>query len=141
MQDQEISQKIHKLIEINDMEVKPETPNQDVGLFPSPQYVTIQTPPSPIANSAPGQEGEFVPLDDDTIMVKYNMSYDELRKNIIQARKKNFRYDITSLAFIRERLIVANTRRNLKAISSTKFSFAGVEKSSTQYLMVNKNKL
>lgn len=63
-----------------------------------------------MAEQAPREEEEIVPLDDGMIMDTYNLTYDELQKNIVKARKKKFPNDLKSPTFIRERVIVMDTR-------------------------------
>lgn len=128
------------LIEIDDMAVECESLNQDVNLIPSTQQVVIHSPPLLGVESSPYEEREVVPLDDDPFMDTYNMSYDELQNKIVKVCQKNFSGDLQYPAFIRERVIVANTRRNLEAIATTKFTFTDVAKSNTQYMMAEKNK-
>lgn len=115
--------------------------NQDFELMPSTQQVIIQSPTPPVADSAPGEEGEFVSLDENLVMDTYNLSYDELQKKIVQACKKNFPDDLASPAFIRESVIVTNTRKNPNAIVITNLAFIGAEKSNIEYLMAKNKKL
>ena len=73
-------------------------------------------------------------------METYNLTYDKLQKKIVEATNKHFLDDLTSPAFIGERVTVTHTKRNLGAISATKLAFAGATKSNMDYLMVeNKN--
>jgi len=74
-------------------------------------------------------------------MDTYNLLYDEVHKKIVQLCKKHFLYELASLASIRERVIMVDTRRDLEAIASSNMAFIGEEKSNTQRLMVNNNKL
>lgn len=62
------------------------------------------------------------------------MSYNELQKKIVQARKKHFPNDLVSPASIRERMIVVDTRKNPNSISATNLSFIGATKSNTKFL-------
>jgi len=71
----------------------------------------------------------------------YNMAYGNLHKRIVQVRKKHLPRNLTSLAFIRERVIMTDTRRNPGVVVTAKFSFAGVSKSNTNYLLVEKKEL
>lgn len=41
--------------------------------MPSTQWVTIQCPPPPVTDSAPDEEEEFIPLDNDPVMLMYNL--------------------------------------------------------------------
>lgn len=91
----------------------------------APQVI-IQSPPPPVTELAPSEEGDIVPLDNDLVMEVYNMSYNELQKRIIQARKEHFLNGHTSLPFIRERVIVVDMRRNPNAIVEANLSFVGV---------------
>lgn len=74
-------------------------------------------------------------------MDTYNLLYDELQKKIIQTQKKHFLDDLAFLAFMRERVIVADTRRDPEAIASTNLAFAGAVKSNTQCLMAENKQL
>lgn len=91
--------------------------------------------------SAAGEEGGVVPLDDDTVTDTYNLSYDELQKNIVQLRKNIFVDDLVSLYFMREMLILADTRRDPEAISLANLAFAGAKRSKTQCLVAKNKKM
>lgn len=69
-------------------------------------------------------------------MDTYNLTYDELQKKIVQARKKKFPDDLTSLAFIRERVIIMDTRRKPEAIAAANLAFACATKSNIEYIVV-----
>lgn len=126
MQDQDLAQQIEELIEINDMEAELEPQNQDINLLPNTQLVTIQSLPPLVVESAISEEVENFPLDDDSIMDIYNFLYDELQKNIVHVCKIHCLDDLASPTFIRERVIMADTRRNTKVIPSANFAFVGV---------------
>lgn len=49
--------------------------------------------------------------------------------------------DLISPTFIRERVIVTDTKRNLEAIGATNLAFTGATKSNTNYLMGDKRKM
>lgn len=70
-------------------------------------------------------------------MDMHNLTYDKLQKNIVQAKKKHFPNNLASLVFIRERVIVTETRRNPGTITAAKMAFAGASTSNTEYLMAN----
>lgn len=61
----------------------------------------------------------------------YILTYDELQKKIVEARKKHFSDDLTHPTFIKEKVIVMDTRENLEAISAMNFSFILTCKSNT----------
>lgn len=125
---------------IQNMEVEPQPLNQDVDLMLNTHQVTIQSPPPLIAEEAPSGEDELVPLEG-LVMDTYNLTYDELQKIIVQARKKHFLDDLTSSTFIRERVIVTNTRRNMNVIVAANLAFIGIIKSNMEYLMTEKKQL
>jgi len=66
------------------------------------------------------------------------MSYDKFRKKIVQAQRKNFPNNHTSPAFIREMVIVVDTRKNPNVISEANLAFVAITRSNINYLM-NKN--
>jgi len=108
--------------------------------MPGTQQVTIQCP-HPLQKQAPSKEEEIIPLNDGPVMDTYNLTYEELHKNIVQVRKKHFLDDLASVAFIKEKVIVTNTIRNPRAIATANLAFAGASKSNTNYLMDEKKKL
>ena len=101
-----------------DMEVGPEPWDEDVDLMPITSQATVQIPPPSVAEQAPSEEVEVVPLDDDLFMDVYNLSFDELQNKFVQARRNHFPDDHASLEFMRERVIMANTSRNPNSISN-----------------------
>lgn len=137
MKDKELTQEIEELIKIQEMEKEPKLQDQDADMVPSTQQVTIQSP-HPSTEQAPSEEEEIIPLDDGLVTSTYNLSYDELQKNIVQERKKYFPDDLSSPTFIRESVIMTDTRRNLGAIATTNLAFTGATKSNIDYLMVEK---
>jgi len=88
-----------------------------------------------VAKSAPWEEEEVFPLDDDPVMDMHNLSYDELQKKIIQAHKKNFLDGLGSPGFMRERGIMADTKKNPKAFAIASLAFIGAAKSNIEFLM------
>lgn len=87
----------------------------------------------------PREEEEIVPLDEGPIMDTYNMNYNEIQNKTVQARKKHFPDNFTSLTFIRGRVIVTNTRRNPNSIATTNLAFTSATNSNTNYMTtVNK---
>jgi len=68
-------------------------------------------------------------------MDTYNLTYNELQKNIIQVRKKHFPNYLASLAFIRERVIMMDTGKNPGAIFIANLAFTGAIMSNMDYLM------
>ncbi len=82
----------------------------------SAPQVTNQSPPPPVAEPSPSEGGDVVPLDDDLVMDVYNMSFNEFQKRIVQEWRKYFLDDHTLPAFIRERLIVADTKKHPNTI-------------------------
>lgn len=141
MQDRELAQQIEDLIEVADMELQLEPQNEDVDLRPSAPQVTVQSPSPPAAELTLSKEGDVVLLDDDPTMDLYNLSYDEFQKRIVQARRKHFPDDHASLAFTRERVIVAGTSKNPNAIAEANSAFAGATRSNSHYLMAKNKQL
>lgn len=87
------------------------------------QHITIQSPPPLRTEKALSEQEEIVHLGDSLVMDTYILNYDEFQKNIVQARKKHFLDDLTSPTYIRERVIVMDTRRNPKGIVATNLAF------------------
>lgn len=71
----------------------------------------------------------------------YNLSYNELQKSIVQVQREHFTDGHASPAFIRERVIVADTSRNPKAIAKDNLAFAGATRSNTQYFTTESKQL
>lgn len=111
LQDKQLAQEIEELIVIQYMQVEPKLLKQDVDLMSNTQHVAIQSPPPLTTNQAPSKDEEIIPLDEGPVMDTYNMTYNELKKKILQERKKYFPYDLTSIVIIKEMVIVINTRR------------------------------
>lgn len=59
----------------------------------------------------------------------YNLTYDEILKNIANVRKKHFLDNLTSPTFVRERVIMTNTKRDPGAIFVTNLASVGATKS------------
>ena len=74
------------------------------------------------------EQEEVVLLDDDLVMDVYNLSFYELQKKILQVWRNKFLNDHTSLTFIRERLIVVETKKNPNSIDEAKLAFVENEK-------------
>jgi len=74
-------------------------------------------------------------------MDMYNMTYDELKKKIVQEWKKHFPYDLASPTFIRGRLIMIGNRRNPSAIFAANLAFTGAKESNINYLMAENKQL
>jgi len=55
----------------------------------------------------------------------YNLSFDEFQNKIVQARRNHFLDDHAPPTFIRERVIVANTKKNPNVIIIANLAFAG----------------
>lgn len=70
-------------------------------------------------------------------MDTYNLTYNETQKKIVQVRKKYFSEDLTSLVFIRERVIVIYTMINPKAIVAAKLAFTSATKSNNRKMENN----
>jgi len=97
--------------------------------------------PLPVAEPAPSEEGDVVPLDDDKVINVYNVSFDEFQKNIVQVERNHFLDDHASPTFFRERVIVVDTRKNLNSIVEDNLAFTGESRSNIQDLMTRNEKL
>ena len=73
-------------------------------------------------------------------MDMYNLTYDELQKNIVQVRKKHFLDDLTSPALIRERGMWQTPEKNISVIAIANLAFVGGLNSNKKYLMVENKK-
>lgn len=62
-------------------------------------------------------------------MDAYNLSLDELKKRIVQAQHKHFPDDQDSPAFIKERVIVLDTRKHTTPIAEASLAYAGATRS------------
>jgi len=74
-------------------------------------------------------------------METYNFTYEELKKKIVQARKRHFLDNLASSTFIRESMIVTYTRRNLGVVVASKLTLASATMSNTKYLMEENKQL
>lgn len=68
-----------------------------------------------------------------------SLTFDELQRKIVQARKKHFSNDLTHPTFINtEKVNVVETRKNPESIATTNLAFARDSKANTKYLMAEK---
>lgn len=58
-----------------------------------------------------------------------NLNLDELQNKIMKEKRNNFLGDLTNPIFIKEKMIVIETRKNLEVISKTNLAFARDSKS------------
>lgn len=70
-----------------------------------------------------------------------NLSFDELQKKIVLVRRKKFPDDHTSLTFIKERLIVSDTRKHPTALVEANLAYAGAIRSNVKYLTIKNKQL
>jgi len=103
--------------------------------------VISQSPPPPVSEPALSEQGEVFLLDDDPFMDVYNLSFDELQKSITQARGKHFLDDHASPTFIKERVIVSDTRRHPTTLSEAILTYTGATSSYVTYLMAENEQL
>lgn len=78
---------------------------------------------------------------DDPVMDVYNLSFKRFQKRIIQAQRKYFPDDHASPAFIKERVIVSDTKKHPIAISEANLAYAGETRSNVQCLMTENEQL
>lgn len=71
----------------------------------------------------------------------YNISFDKLLNNIVQARRKYFLDDHTSPTFIKERVIVSNTRQHPTALTEANLAYAGETTSNVKYAMAKNEQM
>lgn len=71
----------------------------------------------------------------------YNLSFDELKNNILQARRKHFLDDCVSPAFIKVRVIVSETRKHPIALVEANLAYAEAINSNVKFLMAENEKL
>lgn len=107
--------------------------------MPRAPQVIPQSPPPPIAERTLSEQRDVVLLNEDAVMDMYNLSFNEFYKRIVQACRKHFQDDHTSLAFIKERVIVLDTKKNITSI--VKIILAKATISNVYYLMAKNDKL
>lgn len=73
-------------------------------------------------------------------MDTYNLTYDELQKKDCTNKKEAFSVWPPSIAFVRERLIMTDTKINLGAIIGDNLAFTGASNSNLEYLMAENKK-
>lgn len=73
MRDQELAQQIEQLIEVIEMELEQEPKNKDNDLMLRASEVISQSPPPPLLEPIPIEQGEFVILNDNPVMNVYNI--------------------------------------------------------------------
>lgn len=97
------------------------------------QQITTQPPSPPTEGQHLGEEEETFTLDEGLVMDIYSLTYNELQKKIVQESKKHFPNDLTHLAFIKEKVIMMNTKNNSEAIAATNLAFTRASKSNTLF--------
>lgn len=101
---------------------------QDVEIMSSMQHITIQSPPPLTAEQAPSEVEEISPLNEALMIDIQILTYDEIQKKIIHARKKHFPDDLVHPSFIKEKMIVMDSSKNLQAIFAANSAFVGASK-------------
>lgn len=71
----------------------------------------------------------------------YNLSFYELGKNIVQAQRKHFLDDHISLEFMKEMVIVSNTRKHLATFPDAILAYTGVTTSNVKFLLAKDEQL
>jgi len=79
--------------------------------------VTYQSPPPPVSEPVENEKGEDFLLDDDLVVDVYNLSFDELQKNIVHAQRNYFLDYHASPAFTKERLRVLDVKNHLTSLA------------------------
>lgn len=90
----------------------------------APQVIP-QSPPPPVFKLALSEQGDVFLLDDDSVIGVYNISFDEFQKRISQAQRKHFPDDNASTVFIRERVIMLDTRKHPNAYVEANLDYTG----------------
>lgn len=126
---------------MKDIELEQEPHHEDVDLMLRAPQVIPQFPPPPATEPTLREKGYFFLLDDDLIMDVYNLSFHELQNRIVQAWRNQFLDDHASLAFIKERVIVSDTRKHPNAIVKAILAYEGETRSNVQYLMAKNEQL
>lgn len=140
-QDKEIAQEIEELIVIQYMEVDFQQYNQDVGLMLYMEQIISQSPPPLAKGKALDDEEEIAPLDEGLVMDIFSVTFDELQKKILQERNKKFPGDLTHHDFIKEKVIIMDTKKNHEVIVATNIAFVGASKPNIEYLMVENRQM
>jgi len=135
MEDRDLSQYIKQLIEVKDMELEHEPQNEDNDLMPRAPKVTSQSPPPPVSVLVPSKQGEVVLLGDDLVMDVYNLSFDELKKKIVQVWRKKFLDDHVPRVFMKERMIVSDVRKHPFALTDATLAYARATSSNIKFLL------
>lgn len=121
------------------MEIEREEVNQEANIVPIKELATRKPSPPLTSGHIPLSEMEMPPLDDEMVMDISSLTFDQVKTKIIQERWKYFPNDLVHLASIHiERVIVSDTRRNAKIVTTTNLAFARVVKVKTNFLMEEK---
>jgi len=75
------------------------------------------------------------------VMDVYNFSIDEFQRRIVQAWRNHFLDEHASHAFIRERVIVLDTRKHPNSIIEANSAYERATRSNIQYLMAENEQL
>jgi len=102
--------------------------------MPIAPQVIPQSPPPPTIELALREEGGVFPLNDDLVMDVSNISFNKFQRRIVQAWRNHFLDDRASLGFIRENVIVSDTKKHPNFISEANLAYAGATRSNIQYL-------
>ena len=89
----------------------------------------------------PSEQGEVVLLDDDPVMDVYNISFDELQQNSVEAQRKHFRDDHTSPEFMKERVIVSDVRKRPSTMTNATMAYARATSSNVKFLLAENKQM
>ena len=123
------------------MELEQEPQNEDTDLMPRALEVMSQSRPLPVSKPVPSEQGDIVILDDDLVMDVYNLSFDKLQKRIVQVWRKHFLDDHTLPTFIKERVIVLDTRQHPTALAEAGLAYARETSSNVKFLLAENEKI
>lgn len=141
IQDNELSEQIDQLIKVKNMELGQDQQGQDTNLMLRVLEVTSQSPPAPVLELVLSKQGEVFLLDDDLVMDVYNLSFDGLQKNIVQAQRNNVSYDHTSFAFVKERVIVSDVRKNSVTMVDATLAYVGATHSNVKFMLAKNEQM
>lgn len=123
------------------MELEQEPHNKDIDLMLKEPKVISHSPPSPFLELVLTKQGDIALVDNDLVMDVYNISFDKLHNGIIQVWRKKFSNDHSLPTFIKERVIVLDTRKCIASLAERRFTYAGETSSNVKYLMTENEKL
>lgn len=129
------------MVEATDMEFGQGPQDQDIDLMPKASEVTPQSPPPPISEPVPSEQGEVFLLNDDLMMDVFNMLFDELSQRIVQAQRKHFSNDHVSPAFMKERVIMPDVRKHPVAMVDATMAYGRATSSNVKFLLAENEQI